>query len=134
MTKAIWILIGLVVAYMAFLLVKQWNRTQLEHAREEKQKTAATINAESLPGMPYGLESGLRTAKERGPRAFQDWFRANEKSLFDPRKAWIEMELCVAMTRENPAEAKRIFASVKGRTPPSSPVWPKVKELERTFQ
>ena len=133
MTKAIWILIALVVGYVGFLLVKQWNQTQIDRAKETKNTTAAIVNGDSLPGMPYQLEQSFRAAREQGARAFQAWFKTNEKSLSDPRKAWIELELCIAMTRESPAEAKKIFASVKSRVPPSSPVWNKVKELEKTF-
>jgi hypothetical protein len=134
MTKAIWVLIILVVGYGGFLLVKQWNQTQQDQAREEKKSAAAIVSGESLPGMPHQLETGLRTAKERGARAFQAWFKANEPLLADPRKAWIELELCVAMTRENPAEARKIFTSVQSRTGPSSPVWPRVQELAKTFE
>jgi hypothetical protein len=52
----------------------------------------------------------------------------------DPRKAWIELDYCIAVAREDPAEAKRAFASVKNRTPQSSPVWPRIKQLEKTYE
>jgi hypothetical protein len=38
------------------------------------------------------------------------------------------------ITRSDPAEAKKIFAEVKQRTPPSSPIWPRIAELEKTYQ
>ena len=134
MTKAIWILIVLVAAYVAYLLFQQWDKARLEHEGKKKIEAAAVITGESLPGMRQELETALRAAKDKGPAAFRTWFTANEKSLTDPRKAWIELELCVAMSRENPSEAKKIFAAVKSRVPPSSPVWPKMKEMEKTFE
>ncbi len=134
MTKAIWILIILVAAYVAYLLFQQWDKARFEHEGQKKVEAAAAIAGESLPGMRQELETALRTAKDKGPVAFRAWFTANEKLLADPRKAWIELELCVAMSRENPAEAKKIFAAVKKRVPPSSPVWPKMKEMEKTFE
>lgn len=134
MTKAIWILIILVAAYVAYLLFQQWDKARLEHEGKKKIEAAAVITGESLPGMPQQLETGLRSAKDKGPAAFRAWFSSNEKLLADPRKAWIELELCVAMSRENPSEAKKIFAAVKGRVPPSSPVWPRMKEMEKTFE
>jgi len=52
----------------------------------------------------------------------------------DPRKAWIELDFCVAVAREDPAEARRVFAAVKERIGPASPVWPRMKELEKTYE
>ncbi len=133
MTKAIWVLIIVVVAYIGYLLFQQWDQARLEHAGQKPEQAAALASGDSLAGMPPQLDASYRTAKGNGPAAFRAWFAANEKLLADPRKAWIELELCVAMTRENPAEAKKIYAVVKGRVPPSSPVYGKVKELEKTF-
>lgn len=133
MTKAIWVLIILVVGYLGYLLFQQWDKARLEHAGLKKEEAAA-VQGESLSGMPSQLEQGLRTATERGPAALRAWFSANERLLADPRKAWIELDMCKLMARENPAEARKIFAAVKGRVPPSSPVWSRVKELEKTFE
>ena len=132
MTKAIWVLIILVIGYIGYLLFVQWDKARLEHEGRKNEPT--TIVGDSLPGMPYQLDQSYRTASTAGPVAFQTWFNANERLLADPRKAWIELELCRVMFRQNPAEARKIFANVKGRVPPSSPVWSRVKELEKTFE
>lgn len=132
--KAIWVLIIAVVCYGAYLLFQQWDQARLEHDGKKKAEATAVVTGESLQGMPYPMESALRSAKDKGPVAFHAWFTANGKLLADPRKAWIELELCVAMSRENPSEAKKIFANVKNRVPPSSPAWSKMKELEKTFE
>lgn len=134
MTKAIWIFIILVAAYVGYRLFQQWDQARLEHDGLKKAEAAAVVTGESLPGMPQQLESALRSARDKGPVAFQSWFSTNEKFLADPRKAWIELDLCVAMSRENPSEAKKIFARAKARVPPSSPVWPKMKEMEKTME
>jgi hypothetical protein len=134
MTKAIWILIIFLVAYVGYRLFQQWDQARLEHEGQKKVEAAAVVVGERLPGMPQQLESSLKAARDRGPAAFRSWFRDNEKFLADPRKAWIELDLCVAMSRENPSEAKKIFAGIKSRVPPSSPVWPKMKELEKTME
>jgi hypothetical protein len=52
----------------------------------------------------------------------------------DPRKAWIELDYCVVLARENPKEARRIFDQVKQRIRPDSPVYPRIKQLEPTFE
>ena len=62
------------------------------------------------------------------------WLKTHGAQLQDPRKAWIELDFCVAITREDPAEARRIFKSVKERLQPTSPVWPRVKQLEKSYE
>jgi hypothetical protein len=51
----------------------------------------------------------------------------------DPRKAWIELDYCTLLARENAKEARRIFADVQQRTPTNSPIYWRVKKLEPTF-
>jgi hypothetical protein len=133
MTKAIWVLIILVVGYVGYLFYQQWEKARGGNAERPDQAAGAIVHGDSLPGMPSQLETSYRVSKEKGPVAFHTWFTANQKLLADPRKAWIELELCVALSRENPAEAKRIYAAVKTRVPPSSPVASRLKDLERTF-
>ena len=87
-----------------------------------------------MPGLPAHLDAACQAARNKSPAAFRSWFAANEKLLSDPRKAWIELDLCVAIRRDSPAEAKEIYARVKKRVAPSSPVWTRMKELERAFQ
>jgi hypothetical protein len=133
MTKLIWALIAVAVAFVGYRLFLSWEKAK--GVEEPKAVTApASVSPESLTGLPSQLEPAYRAAKEKGATTFRAWFNANEAKLSDPRKAWIELELCVAMTRENPAEAKIIFARVKARVPPSSPVWPRMKELEKIFE
>ncbi len=134
MTKAIWILIFLVVGYLGFVAVKKWNETQNAQAEAgDAPAHTAVISGDKLPGMPHQLESSYQAAKTKGSKTFQAWFAANERLISDPRKAWIELELCAALFRENPAEARKIYNRVKERVPPTSPVWPRVQELAATF-
>ncbi|MBP9902563.1 MAG: hypothetical protein V9H26_08375 [Verrucomicrobiota bacterium] len=134
MTKLIAALMVLGVVFVGYLIFQQWDKARTEHDNQRRIEAAANVSPESLPGMPSQLDQSFRAAKENGPAAYRAWFNTYGRQLADPRKAWIELELCVALARENPAEAKRIFAGVKGRLPPASPVWPKMKELEKTFE
>jgi hypothetical protein len=52
----------------------------------------------------------------------------------DPRKAWIELDYCVLVSHEDLPEARRVFAEVKARTPESSPVWPRIKDLQKVYE
>ena len=79
------------------------------------------------------MDQGLRTAEAQGASGLKNWLKAYGHLVKDPRKAWIELDYCLMITRSDPAEAKRIFAEVKQRTPPSSPVWPRINEMEKTY-
>jgi hypothetical protein len=133
MTRVIWALIIAVVVFIGYRFYLYWESFQEEH---DRQKSAPVMNVspESLPGMPEQLQAGFHAAKSKSPAAFSAWFKANESELTDPSKAWVELDLCIAIRRDNPVEAKAIFARVKKRIPPSSPVWPRMKELENAFE
>ena len=134
MTKAIAILILLVVIFAAYQFFQYWEKTQAEHDNARQQAAAAAVRSETLPGMPYQLEASLKASMQKGPATFRTWLKTYGPSIQDPRKAWIELDFCVAIAREDPSEARRLFAEVKARTPTSSPVWPHLKELEKSFQ
>jgi hypothetical protein len=105
-----------------------------EEETKRKQDVAAAVMGDQLPGLPYQLEASLQAARKQGAAGFRNWLKNNSRSVEDPRKAWIELDFCVAVFRENPAEAKRVFAAVKERIGPSSPVWPRMKQLEKTYE
>lgn len=134
MTKLIAVVILVLVLWGGWELYFYWERVQNEEVAQKKQAAAAAVVGEQLPGMPYPLEASLRAAKERGAAGLGNWLKTYGRSIQDPRKAWIELDYCVLISGANPAEAKRIFAEVKARTKESSPVWPRIKQLERTYE
>jgi hypothetical protein len=134
MTRLISALLILAVVFVGYRIYVHWEKIQSDNDKQQRAETAvASVSPESLPGLPPHLDQSLHAAREKGPAAFRAWYNASERLLADPRKAWIELDLCVAITRDDPAAAKRIFAGVKARVPPSSPVWPRVKELEKAY-
>lgn len=134
MTKLIAAFVIIVVLFGGYHLFLYWERVKNEEETQKKQAAAAAVQPETLPGMPQALEPGLNAARQHSPAAFRKWLKTYDKFLQDPRKAWIELDYCVAIAREDPSEARRVFAEVKKRTPPSSPVWPRVKALEKTYK
>ena len=133
MTKLIAILVCLVAIYCGYHFYVYWDKVTNEEAIKEKE-AAAVFRPESLPGLPQELEAGLNAAQQKGPAAVQAWLKAFGSRLQDPRKAWIELEYAKSIARDNPAEARRVFADIKERTPPASPLWPELKALEKSFQ
>ncbi len=133
MTKVITILIIAVVLYGGWQLFFYWERVKNEEETQKKQVAATAVVPEQLPGLPDQLETSLKAAQNNGPKALGEWLKTYGARVQDPRKAWIELDYCVMLSSENPAEARRIFADVKRRTPQSSPIWPRIHALEKTF-
>ena len=133
MTKLITVAIIAVVLYIGYHLFLYWERVRDE---EDAQEAAAkaVLRPESLPGLPYQLETSLQGAQRQGVGIFRKWLETYGPMIEDPRKAWIELDYCLLLARENPKEARRVFAEVKKRIPTNSPVYPRVKQLEKTYE
>src|SRR5262249_6129227 len=114
-------------------LFQYWEKVDNEEATR-KREAAALLNPAALQGMPYQLEASYQVAQQRGTAALREWFKNVEKELQDPRKAWIELDLCVALAREDPTEAGRIFKAVKARTPQNSPIQPRIEQLKSSYE
>ena len=135
MIKAL--IIALVVVLLAFggwQLFEYWNKVQDEKFNADKNAATSVVNPDYLPGLPPGYDTSLRLAQQQGTAALGNWLKAYGPAVQDPRKAWIQLDYVLLITREDPQEARRLFGEVKDRTPPSSPVWPRVHELEKSYQ
>ena len=133
MTKLIVLLIVVVALFGGWQLFVYWEKVQREE-ENKKQVGVAPVVGEQLAGLPKNLESTLQAAQKQGASGLKGWLKTYDKMVQDPRRAWIQLDYCVLVAREDPAEAKRVFASVKERLPPASPVWPRMKQLEKTFE
>src|SRR5947209_259823 len=113
MTKLIAVLIIAAVLYGGWHLFLYWEKVKNEEANAAKQAAAAVVSPEQLPGLPQPLEPTLQAAQKQGAAGLRQWLKTYDRAVQDPRKAWIELDYCVAVAREDPAEAKRVFAAVK---------------------
>ena len=134
MTKLIAALIVVVMLYAGWELFFYWERVKNQEETQKKHAVAEAVMGDQLPGFPFQLDPSLRAAQARGAEGLREWLKAHGNSVQDPRKAWIQLDYCVLISREDPAEARRIFAEVKGRLQPSSPVWARIKRLEKTYE
>jgi hypothetical protein len=134
MTKVISVLIIAAVLYGGWELFFYWERVKNQEENQKKQQASEAVLGDQLQGMPYQLEPSLKAAQARGPSGMKNWLKAYGTNIQDPRKAWIELDYCVLVSREDPSEARRVFADVKKRTEPSSPVWPRVQRLQKTYE
>ena len=106
---------------------------------KETQSTApaapqASFGGAGLPGMPSRLESALDASEQRGANGLRDFLTTYGKTINDPRLAWIQLDYVVLVASSDPAEARRVFGLVKSRTGTDSPVYSRVKQLEKTYE
>ena len=133
MTKIIWAFIIIVVIFCGWQLFQYWEKVGNEE-QTRKKEAAAVLNPAYLAGLPSQLEQSYQHVQQQGSAAMRDWLKTYGPSLQDPRKAWIELDFCVAITREDPTEARRLFKAVKDRTPSNSPIQPRLKQLEKSYE
>ena len=133
MKIAIGILILALVGFGAFKLWEYWDATE---QNKTKPDPTANVQPQTLQGLPQPLEQPLQEAQAKGPEAFREFIDNIKKSplVKDPRLAWIELDYVVMVAGKDPAEARKVFRKVKERTPTDSPVYARVKSLEKTFE
>jgi hypothetical protein len=134
-------LISIVLILIALWIAKNLYLTyqNVEKQKESTEQGPSTPSAppapsSNLPGLPPALEPSLATAESRGATGLRDWLARYRDQARDPRLASIELDYVVLISHQDPTEARRIFEDVKGRTPTFSPIYDRVKKLERTFQ
>ena len=135
MTKTLIIVfIVVAVALGGWQLFEYWAKVQDEKDTDAKNAAAQVVNGDNLPGLPDGYSESLKGAQQQGATALGNWLKIYGPRVQDPRKAWIELDYVLLLTRENPQEAKRVFGEVKDRTLPTSPVYPRIQNMEKSYQ
>ena len=135
MIKALIVIVIVVaVALGGWQMFEYWDKVQNDKLVADKNAAAANITPESLSGLPYALDPSLKSAQQKGGTTLGAWLKTYGASVQDPRKAWIQLDYVILITRDNPQEAKRVFNEVRDRIPQSSPVWPRLHELEKSYQ
>ncbi len=119
-------------------LYNYWEQVKARKEAEDRgggpKPAEVAVAPTALPGLPPNLEASLQAAQKQGPAGLKSWLKLYRPYLKDPRLASIELDYLVLISSTNPQEARQIFASVKQRTPADSPVYPRIKQLERTYQ
>ena len=126
------IVIAAALAFGGWKMYLQW--TDVKEKPAEVVVQAAPVEAASLPGMPAKMEAAYTEAKAKGPTGLKTFLTRYGKAIKDPRLASIELDYVVLVTTKDIAEARRVFAKVKERTTSDSPVYSRVKELEKSYE
>ena len=133
MKALISILIIAIVLWVGVKVWHYWEDVDAERAAKQKAANSVTVVPTQLAGLPPQLEASLEQARQAGAKELKKWLTAHRGEAQDPRLAWIELDYVVLVTRENPVEAKKVFADVKQRIDTSSLVYQRVKSLEKTY-
>ena len=133
-TKLIGAFFVILVLVAGWKMAAYYKQVEEENRNQKKVEAGADIKPEQLEGMPYQYQQSLTAAEQNGATGLRDWLKMFGAQIKDPRKAWIELDYCVAAMREDPQAAKKVFQSVKERTSTNSPIYPRVRQLERTFE
>jgi hypothetical protein len=134
MTKLISVVIIVVVIWVGWKIFAYYQQVEQQQQVEEKAASGADIRPEQLSGLPAHLHSALDAAQRRGAVGLGEFLKSFGNQVQDPRRAWIEMDYCVAIRRDDPNQARRIFSAVKERTSTNSVVYPRVRQLEKSFE
>ena len=128
---AILIIVGL--AYGGYQLVEY--QQSFEQKKPANANTPVNVDiGDQLAGLPPDLGASLSDARGMGPKALGKWIQHNKKKVQDPRLGWIQLDYVVLIAPSDLYEARRVFKEVRDRTDPSSPVIPRLKQLEKTYQ
>ena len=133
------IVIIALVLWGGYALWEKWQSYDTKQVEQQKQEEKVTsLNPDTLPGMPPAFIESYKKAEEASKKgditALRNWLKIYGQRVDDPRRAWIELDYMVLISKSDPQEAKKIFADIKGRIPEDSPIMPRVKLLEKTYQ
>ena len=122
------------------LCLGAWQIYQFLEKNEATRQTAAAPGAGTVPngdqlsGLPPKLAPALEAAQQRGAAGLRDFLSAHGKEVADPRLAWIELDYVVVVAPSDPVAARKVFAQVKERLTPDSPVFSRMQQLEKTYE
>jgi hypothetical protein len=135
MKALISILILAIVGFVGFRLFDHWEKVKERRVLEERAARGKDINPDDLQGLPWQLYQKYQEVKS-DPKKLGPFIESIRKvqGVHDPRLAWIELDYVVLLSATEPLEAKRVFQAVKKRTPTDSPIYPRIRSLEKNYE
>ena len=132
------ILIIAVIGFLGYQGYKRLTQSHQDYELKESGHAPATpsdvVDPHKLPGLPSDLEAPLDKVMAAGAPTFKQWLNSWQPRIADPRLAWIQLDYCEKVAFSNPSEARAIFKQVKERIPANSPVFPRIRKMEQTFE
>lgn len=133
-TKLIGALMILVLVWGGYRIFSYYKEVQEQRWIENEATSGNNVDPAALDGVPYQLHQGLQQAQTRGKEALGQWLERYGPQIRDPRKAWLQLDYCTLIASDDPQQAKAIYDEVKQRLREESPVYPRFKQLEKSFE
>jgi hypothetical protein len=126
----------LVVVGVIFGGWKLWDYWDTVDQQKESAQKVPDVTEDQMGRMTPELENTLQEARKKGASGLKDWLNKYQKSpkIPEARLVWIKLDYVLMASQSDPLEAKKVFADVKEKTPASSPVYPRIKKLEKSYQ
>ena len=127
----------LIIVVLVFVVYKTWDYWDRVNKEKELvvEREKRPFEPRTLSGLDSRFETSLQEAMNKNDAdALKAWLTQHRTVLKDPRLAWIELDYVQLVTPRNPLEAKKVFAAVKARIDEDSPVYKRVKSLEKTYE
>src|SRR5437764_2729035 len=103
MTKLIAVVIIIAVLYCGWEIFLYWDKVNHEEETARKQAVPAVVDPQYLAGLPQKYQASYQAAEKQGAAGLKNWLKTYGRVVQDPRKAWIELDYCVLIAREDPA-------------------------------
>ena len=119
--------------YVGKQLYSYWETVKRNAGYGQAAKPAETAPS-NLPGLPPSFEASLQAAQQNGAKGLKDWLKLYRRYIADPRLAAIELDYVILVGPSDRVEARRVLAAVSQRTPPTSPVYERLKRIQKTYE
>ena len=133
-TKLISALIILLIAFGGYRLYVYYQQVEQARWGGEEVNAGENFDPSRLEGVPASLEEPLRRAQTQGAEALGTWRESYDNQIRDPRKAWIQLDYCTLLARDDPHKAREVYQEVRQRVNESSPVHSWVMQMQKTFE
>lgn len=124
----------LLVAWGGYRVFIYYKEIQEQRWVEKEESSGKNVEPSKLAGVPYNLETSLQHARTQGATSMKRWLEQFGSQIQDPRKAWIQLDYCTLIASEDPQEARAVYSEVKQRLREGSPVYPRLKQLQKSFE
>jgi hypothetical protein len=119
----------------AYQIYEYWgNFKDKPPASASQPQAPPEVSGDQLPGLPHSLDRALGEAEQHGAAAMKEFLAAHGKEIKDPRLAWIQLDYVILAGASDPGEARLVFRKVQGRLTSGSPVYNRMKQLEKTYE
>ena len=132
MNKLLWILLLVGLVWGVTKFAGYYNRVKKESERDSRTEEVAAVSA--LPQLSPAVEQSLQQASAGGAASLKAWLDRFGPSIPEPRRSAIELDYVQLLARSDPAGARRKFQEVRAKVAADSPIYDRIKKLEKTFQ